>query len=92
MGRWIIAVLTLGIGLLADESAARSASVFNNRVTGLRQYWGYPYYQSWGGCHHPYWSYKSSYYPEQYGGDGSYYGMGYSGYSGSNWYGSYWYW
>jgi hypothetical protein len=59
---------------------------------GLRHYYLYPYHYSVGTRYDPYWSYNSSYFPQTYQGDGSYYGLGYSGYAGDNWYGSYWYW
>lgn len=62
------------------------------RYTSLRHYYGYPYSYSYGPRHDPYWSYNSSYFPDLYYGDGSYYGLGYSGYSGNGWYGSYYYW
>ena len=85
-------VLGAAVMLSVGAAIAQPNPVFNLRGPGLRHYWGYPYYYSWGARYDPYWSYKSSYYPELYGGDGSYYGMGYSGYAGNNWYGSYWYW
>jgi len=59
---------------------------------GYRVYYGYPYLSSYGPRHDPYWSYNSSYFPYQYHNDGSYYGLGYSGYAGDGWYGSYYYW
>ena len=62
------------------------------RWNDLRHYYGYPYQWSVGPRYDPYWSYNSSYFPETYNGDGSYYGLGYSGYAGDGWYGSYWYW
>ena len=56
---------------------------------GIRFYnYGYPYRYSMGPRYDPYWSYNSSYFPETYHGDGSYYGIGYSGGTASG----YWYW
>jgi hypothetical protein len=56
---------------------------------GIRFYnYGYPYRVSTGPRHDPYWSYNASYFPETYHGDGSYYGIGYSGGTASG----YWYW
>lgn len=60
--------------------------------TNLRTYSLYPYTHSIGPRYDPYWSYNSSYFPETYQGDGSYYGLGYSGNAGREWYGTYWYW
>lgn len=88
----ILAAAVIAVAGGSAVSWAQPEVVFSLRNPGLRYYWGYPYFTSWGARHTPYWSYKSSYYPELYGGDGSYYGMGYSGYAGNNWYGSYWYW
>lgn len=70
----------------------RHCVVSDKDLPGLRTYYDYPYTCSWGPRYDPYWSYKSSYFPEQYGGDGSYYGLGYSGTAGDGWYGTYWYW
>jgi hypothetical protein len=56
---------------------------------GIRFYnYGYPYQVSTGHRYDPYWSYNASYFPESYHGDGSYYGIGYSGGTASG----YWYW
>lgn len=60
--------------------------------TNVRTYSLYPYTTSVGPRYDPYWSYNSSYFPETYYGDGSYYGLGYSGSPGNGWYGTYWYW
>ena len=92
MKRIIFAMFAVACISCAGSAVAQPEVVFNLRGPGLRSYWLYPYYYSWGPRHDPYWSYKSSYFPESYGGDGSYYGLGYSGYAGNNWYGSYWYW
>lgn len=62
------------------------------RYYGVRHYSNYPYHWSLGLRYDPYWSYNSSYFPQTYGGDGSYYGLGYSGYAGRGGYGSYYYW
>lgn len=87
------AVLLLAMAALpAAEAMAQSHVVFDLGTPGMRTYWGYPYSYSYGMRYDPYWSYKSSYFPETYGGDGSYYGLGYSGYGGNGWYGNYWYW
>jgi hypothetical protein len=75
-------------------AAADCCSVFRLSCEsyGHRAYLNYPYSYSYGVRYDPYWSYKSSYFPETYHGDGSYYGLGYSGTGGRGWYGSYWYW
>lgn len=65
---------------------------FAREYYGLRWYYLYPYKYSIGTRVDPYWSYASSYFPYPYHGDGSYYGLGYSGYRGDGWYGNYWYW
>jgi hypothetical protein len=63
------------------------------QLYGVRYYFGYPYQWSVGPRYDPYWSYNSSYFPETYHGDGSYYGLGYSGYGGrGGGYGGWWYW
>lgn len=62
------------------------------RNHALRNYRGYPYQASFGLRYDPYWSYNSSYFPTTYHGDGSYYGLGYSGYAGRGGYGGYYYW
>lgn len=59
---------------------------------GYRIYYQYPYLSSYGPRYDPYWSYTTSRFPYLYQGDGSYYGLGYSGYAGDGWYGSYYYW
>lgn len=91
MIRYSVAVSGLAISSLC-ASASGQQYVTDRTPPGLRIYYNHPYVYSWGPRYDPYWSYKSSYYPQTYGGDGSYYGMGYSGYAGNGWYGSYWYW
>lgn len=84
--------------LIALSAGAASAQYFSpqyenaRRAYGLRYYASYPYEYSVGLRYDPYWSYNSSYFPQTYDGDGSYYGLGYSGYNGDGWYGSYYYW
>ena len=92
-------VRRLGLGvLLVGLTAMAGAQYFSQeyedarRYYGLRHYYGYPYHWSLGLRYDPYWSYNSSYFPQTYDGDGSYYGIGYSGYNGDGWYGSYYYW
>lgn len=85
-------LLLAAILFSASAASAQSYALFDIDNPNLRTYWGYPYTYSYGPRYDPYWSYKSSYFPELYHGDGSYYGLGYSGYSGRGWYGSYWYW
>ncbi len=83
--------------LLAVSAVPASAQYFSpqyeelRRAYGVRHYSGYPYHYSTGLRYDPYWSYNSSYFPETYHGDGSYYGLGYS-YNGGGHYGSYYYW
>ncbi len=63
------------------------------QLSGRRSYHLYPYTFSYGNRHDPYWSYNASYFPYHNQGDGSYYGLGYSGYGGrSGGQGNYWYW
>ena len=89
--------LLLVLGVVA-VSATGFAQYFSQeyedarRYYGIRHYSGYPYHWSLGLRYDPYWSYNSSYFPQTYDGDGSYYGLGYSGCSGGGWYGSYYYW
>lgn len=79
---------------LAHEQTAWSQGCCQTyeQLTGRRSYRLYPYTYSYGNRVDPYWSYTASYFPYTYQGDGSYYGLGYSGYRGDNWYGNYWYW
>lgn len=71
-----------------------SASAFCCRpyIVSQTSYYDHPYYWSNGPRYTPYWSYNSSYFPCLYDGDGSYYGLGYSGAPGNGWQGTYWYW
>lgn len=89
-------VRLLAGALLALTTCTCAAQGFNyeyaRKYQGFRRYYLYPYYWSYGPRYDPYWSYNSSYFPYQYHNDGSYYGIGYSGYAGDGWYGSYWYW
>ncbi|MGI8905088.1 MAG: hypothetical protein ACR2IE_01195 [Candidatus Sumerlaeaceae bacterium] len=91
--RTIIAILLL---TTCSTTFPQAYGGFNydyaRQYQGFRRYYNYPYYYSWGPRYDPYWSYNSSYFPYQYHNDGSYYGLGYSGYAGDGWYGSYWYW
>ncbi len=93
-----VGVRLLAIACLMGITATGSAVYFSQeyeearRWYGLRHYYGYPYHWSLGLRYDPYWSYNTSYFPETYHGDGSYYGIGYSGYNGDGWYGSYYYW
>ena len=92
----VVLMLALGAMSLAISGTA-SAHYFSPQFTeqqrayNLRHYYLYPYHYSYGPRYDPYWSYNSSYFPETYYGDGSSYGLGYSGYSGNGWYGSYYY-
>lgn len=89
---------SLGAVALLSIASISAAQYFNPAFTemqrkyDLRHYYLYPYNHSFGPRYDPYWSYNSSYFPETYYGDGSYYGLGYSGYAGNGWYGSYYYW
>lgn len=89
----LITVATIST-LCAVSSAQYFSQDFEDsrRWQNLRVYYGYPYTYSTGLRYDPYWSYNASYFPETYYGGGSYYGIGYSGYSGNGWYGSYYYW
>lgn len=88
----LCAVVLVGLNLSASAQYFDPGYTEAMRYTSLRQYYGYPYRFSYGPRYDPYWSYNSSYFPELYYGDGSYYGIGYSGYNGNGWYGSYYYW
>jgi len=85
-------VVILGIGAVAQAQYFSPEFSDLQRKYDLRHYYGYPYHYSYGPRYDPYWSYTTSTYPALYDGDGSYYGMGYSGYAGDGWYGSYYYW
>lgn len=80
------------VTLLAPEGASAQCCLTYEQLSGRRTYRHYPYSYSYGPRHDPYWSYNASYFPYSYQGDGSYYGLGYSGYGGRGWYGNYWYW
>ena len=89
-----ICVMAIVAGLSATASAQYLNPYYQQAQYwyGLRHYYGYPYQYSTGLRYDPYWSYNASYFPETYNGDGSYYGIGYSGYNGDGYYGSYYYW
>lgn len=90
----LIAALAIGAILVPASASARCKCSDGQYYYGAtyRTYWDYPYRYSTGPRYDPYWSYKSSYYPETYGGDGSYYGIGYSpSYNRDGGYGTYWY-
>ena len=74
------------------QAQARYHGAYRYPAPGYRTYVGYPYRSSWGYRIDPYWSYSSTRQPYGYHGDGSYYGLGYSGYWGQGTYGNYWYW
>ena len=84
--------LAAAILLAATAAPAQYRSCSRYSSPSYRTYWGYPYSYSHGYRIDPYWSYTSTRSPYGYQGDGSYYGLGYSGYSGNGWYGNYWYW
>lgn len=91
-----LSILTLAL-LFLITPATTSAHYFSptfeetQRKYNLRHYYLYPYHYSYGNRYDPYWSYTTSYFPQTYHGDGSSYGLGYSGYAGNGWYGSYYY-
>lgn len=88
-------LVVAGLLSFAGVSAAQyfsPAFTEMQRKYDLRHYYLYPYHYSYGPRYDPYWSYTSSYFPARHYGDGSYYGLGYSGYAGDGWYGSYYYW
>ncbi len=90
-------ILALAAFTLPNTADAQYGYTYNNQPahyrTGLRMYHLYPYQYSLGERYEPYWSYNSSYFPYNYQGDGSYYGLGYSGYGGQGGgMGGYWYW
>lgn len=87
-----MAMRKLIITMVLAWAFVAGADLALGQCPGLRVYYDYPYAYSWGTRYDPYWSYTTSRYPDVYQGDGSYYGLGYSGYYGRDWYGSYWYW
>ena len=86
-------IAALGIADAASVQAqARYHGAYRYPAPGYRTYVGYPYRSSWGNRIDPYYSYSSTRQPYGYQSDGSYYGLGYSGYGGQGTYGNYWYW
>ncbi len=71
---------------------AAPARIYRHCEPGTSADWGYPYSYHSGYRVTPYWSYSSTRQPYAYQGDGSYYGLGYSGYYGDGAAGNYWYW
>ena len=90
----LVLTLTASSILWPTLSAARcnQCGQTYEQLSGRRTYRLYPYSYSYGPRHDPYWSYSASYTPYSYQGDGSYYGLGYSGYYGQGANGNYWYW
>lgn len=92
LSRTLVALALLGLASAASAQYFSKEYEEARRWYGVRHFSNYPYHYSLGLRYDPYWSYNSSYFPETYHGDGSYYGLGYSGYNGDGWYGSYYYW
>jgi hypothetical protein len=86
----LAAAVVFALGVTAAPARNYRHCAFNG--PGSTTYWGYPYSHSYGYRVDPYWSYSSTRQPYAYQGDGSYYGLGYSGYSGDGAAGNYWYW
>lgn len=92
---WLVCAAVSLLGSLSFAQCGCGNGFNYTSALGWRCYWDYPYWHSIGPRYDPYWSYKSSYFPELYGGDGSYYGLGYSGWygrGGTSDYGGWWYW
>jgi hypothetical protein len=78
----------------ASDACARKGcrcGAGNTRTDAQNYYYDYPYTYANGYRVDPYWSYTSTRVPWGYQGDGSYYGLGFSGWKGET-HGSYWYW
>jgi hypothetical protein len=76
----------------SDSNARKSCScTYTAPSAHSHYYYDYPYTYSNGYRIDPYWSYTSTRVPSGYQGDGSYYGLGFSGWKGET-HGSYWYW
>ncbi len=82
----------LALSAAAPVQAQSNCCQTYEQLSGRRSYRLYPYTYSYGNRVDPYWSYTASYFPYTYQGDGSYYGLGYSGYQGRGAHGNYWYW
>lgn len=90
-----ILVAVAAIMAMADVAPAETPDFYHRSRPGVRTYQLYPYQVSLGSGsrYDPTWSYNASYFPETRNGDGSYYGLGYSGYGNNDGgMGGYWYW
>jgi hypothetical protein len=87
----ICALAVAAITVSAGSASARKCCRCEYSAPGAHYYYGYPYTHSTGYRIDPYWSYTSTRVPSGYQGDGSYYGLGFSGWKGET-HGSYWYW